>query len=1146
MKKVIRICASVMMSAISISSFAQGYTMNVDGTPYKLNDGDVISLIEENPGEATLSFVSEGNDVRVKGKKITFEGKIELDYQNLLNSVHYNYYSKADGFGLGSIMVARDGMTADVIRSNSGYNWFSIVYNNQFLPDYRQVYHYWRYFINAISCSNKLINALQEVKDRTDEQNRYLAIAYAFRAMNYLDMARMYEYLPTDATLPISILGKDVTNLTVPIITEVLVNDGLISEKPRATRQEMASFILNDLEMAQSMMPKKAVTDKRVPGYVAILGLKARLGMWIGNYQLAESASAEAISLNYNTPLQSSEILDVLNGFNCLTPSSWIWGAQSTEDNWYNSWGSWMSSEADGYTSVGVQPIIPVSLYNEIGSEDPRKQLYRVTGNEPVRSDSYCNYDDLSQYSSLKFRAYGENCGDYYKAAFPLMRIEELILINAEAKVRLGEVSEGKSELVIFVKKYRDSNYSCAATSEDEVIDAIFEQKRIELWGEGQIYFDYKRLNKPVIRTVEDGWPESYAFATTTRPAWMNMVFPPLASTHCPGIIGNENPQTANLYFPNGGYEMGKVEADAYLVDGVFSELLGYKGLLSEYNIKITSSDNGHVLTVENPFNELANNYPEYISFTDSLKNHQLYFALLDSIVSIPEQEIGIKYKGSSVKVKSVKYGVLRNGIISFPESSISVDVAGKQTLLNNKGNFRIRLNGASINNSYISYYGSFNPGKNQWKLKEENGKKQIGIRLYLRDVDEVRIVATPENDRDSYLYSLLSGKIDYSKPDADSIAWITVPNHLDECDLLVVGAKDGIVSTTRTFVLSGLRSDVYDLIIYDNMKDPDGKDMLRTRVIFHGYVEQGYIALVKSSMSDEEVLDAFKKNALTGIYKTNKPNYSISSSVYAFPHYPEELTRYRLAAIGEMNDGTVQILRNTNAYYDDWNYVNPQVNLQLESEFYPDSVSTYVSVSYSYENAPSKLVYVLCEADKLYSDNLDSLRANAVYFTEPDVNRSSLSYSFNPVPGVLYVSCLIAYDASGEYLEHAKNEYIIYKDEFVPVAYGQFVSDFWGETFNNVALEYSASQNLYRISNWLGLGGYITFYWNKETNQVTMSEDKFETGFLYSNEYMTYGVTTAPDCVFYYENGTFYFKFRFDVPGLGTFGYYVDTFTLN
>ena len=82
----------------------------------------------------------------------------------------------------------------------------------------------------------------------------------------------------------------------------------------------------------------------------------------------------------------------------------------------------------------------------------------------------------------------------------PLMRIEEMYLIKAEAEAMSGNVGAGNSTLRDFITTYRDPEYSFNGSSATDIQDEIYRQRRIELWGEGLIWFDIMRLNKPVDR----------------------------------------------------------------------------------------------------------------------------------------------------------------------------------------------------------------------------------------------------------------------------------------------------------------------------------------------------------------------------------------------------------------------------------------------------------------------------------------------------------------------------------------------------------------------------------------------------------------------------------------------------------------------
>ena len=91
------------------------------------------------------------------------------------------------------------------------------------------------------------------------------------------------------------------------------------------------------------------------------------------------------------------------------------------------------------------------------------------------------------------------------------MRVEEMYLIKAEAQAMSGNVSGGVSTLNSFVTTYRDPSYKCAATTPEAAQEAVWQQRRLEFWGEGMAYFDIMRLNKGVNR-LGCGFPTTAVF----------------------------------------------------------------------------------------------------------------------------------------------------------------------------------------------------------------------------------------------------------------------------------------------------------------------------------------------------------------------------------------------------------------------------------------------------------------------------------------------------------------------------------------------------------------------------------------------------------------------------------------------------------
>jgi len=135
-------------------------------------------------------------------------------------------------------------------------------------------------------------------------------------------------------------------------------------------------------------------------------------------------------------------------------------------------------------------------------------------------------------------------------SAFPIMRVEEMYFIEAEAAAHQN-AANGKALLENFMKTYRYASYACPATDTEGVVSEIFLQKRVELWGEGTSYFDYKRLNKPVTRGYTGtNFPDARRFNTTTRPAWMNFCIVQTEENNNTALKNFDNPDPSGLYTP--------------------------------------------------------------------------------------------------------------------------------------------------------------------------------------------------------------------------------------------------------------------------------------------------------------------------------------------------------------------------------------------------------------------------------------------------------------------------------------------------------------------------------------------------------------------------------------------------------------------
>ena len=448
-------------------------------------------------------------------------------------------------FGLPGIMCATDAATGDVVGTsgdaNSGYNWFWFWEVGTSLNSTQSRSQFtWFCYWNFIKSCNDIISIV--VDPQTDDMKAYLAYAKANRAALYLDLARGFDPLENNYTDVSKVKG-----LTVPKITEA-TTEAEARNNPRLTRQEMFDFIFSDLDEAEALLTGNSHSaGKDVPSLAVVYGLKARAYLWLGgfdssNYAKAAEFARKAIDTSGATILTEAQWLDPKTGFN--TPNnSWMWYVPQSPEGVTNlvNFIAWRSCEATwGYGQL-VQQGVHVNFYNRISDTDWRKRAF--IGPDPdawyAENTAISNFnaadfgvekfsDYFSPYASVKFRPVNGETLDY-KSGNPtsvcMMRVEEMILTEIEAIAHTNP-AEAAQKLVAFVQT-RDPQYMLAATTSEAVVEAAIWQKRIELWGEGIVFYDMKRLNY----SIETGYPGTNVatdsrIKTEGRAPWWNFVIP--------------------------------------------------------------------------------------------------------------------------------------------------------------------------------------------------------------------------------------------------------------------------------------------------------------------------------------------------------------------------------------------------------------------------------------------------------------------------------------------------------------------------------------------------------------------------------------------------------------------------------------------
>lgn len=480
----------------------------------------------------------------------------------------------ANDYGIGTIMHILDIMGEDYVVTPHFYDWYSSwSYNESMGETSSDVNLVWTTLYKSILTTNMLIGNIDSQTDNS-KLLQYLAAGYAFRASLYLDAARMYEFLPNDGTSQINADGKDVFGLTVPFVFDA-TDEYMARRNPRAFHTEAFGYIRKDLECALNIFAERGcIDDKTLPGYYATCGILARAYMWHGSFlkEFGEQYDREltadecfATAERYakkaqegGTPLTESQWTDVSMGFNSFN-DSWLWGFTVSKESdavrsAYDNRISWVSNEVSyGYAGVGPYIKVDKQFYERISPTDFRKLSWKAPReSELYERVSYCDkeiFDRLPDYAALKIRPGQGEVNDYNIASavsVPFMRVEEMYFIEMEAVAQRGQEDDAIALLQSFMQKYRAPGYQYSAS---DIIDEIFFQKRVELWGEGRNYFDYKRLNKGVVRNYEGTqFGAAAQMNTRTRPAWMNFVIHSSETSNNDSIRSYNNPDPSDCY----------------------------------------------------------------------------------------------------------------------------------------------------------------------------------------------------------------------------------------------------------------------------------------------------------------------------------------------------------------------------------------------------------------------------------------------------------------------------------------------------------------------------------------------------------------------------------------------------------------------
>ncbi|MBR5043256.1 MAG: RagB/SusD family nutrient uptake outer membrane protein [Bacteroidales bacterium] len=425
------------------------------------------------------------------------------------------------------LLITYARMTNDLVNNSAtiGYDWwcgycgaFGYVMNAN---NNRQTVPYMSLY-KIIKSANDIIGPLAALDELNADQKIYLGTAYVYRALMYHDIYNMYLPAPNKYTDVSKVEG-----LTGPIIVSS-AEEETEYKTARAPKEAMSAFVLSDLDKAEALLADYEPTSNRYPGIAVVYGLKARMYMAMLDYANAAKYARMAINASNKTPLTEAQWHDPKTAFcDANGNNSWMWYYSISGNNMGNLCNptGFLAGEADwGYNSL-THLAVHAWIYNRLNRSDFRKRSF-IDPDRKTYPASYYEWGDqagflkdypfekLPDYLSLKIRCKSGDWQTYSVGGavdWPIMRVEEMYLIEAEAVGMSQGESAGIELLENFMKTYRDPGYSyakAASTFSEGFVknfqEEVLFQKRVEFLGEGVGFFDAKRI-RPGMKTWYKG-----------------------------------------------------------------------------------------------------------------------------------------------------------------------------------------------------------------------------------------------------------------------------------------------------------------------------------------------------------------------------------------------------------------------------------------------------------------------------------------------------------------------------------------------------------------------------------------------------------------------------------------------------------------
>ena len=375
----------------------------------------------------------------------------------------------------------------------------------------------WNGHYQGIARTNQALDQLQTATFDATTKNKLIAETRFLRAYFYFNLVRLFGGVPK--------LDH------VPSVTEA--NSAAL--QTRASAADIYAFIVSDLDFAVANLPDKGATDVGRATKSAAQGLEAKVYLYMKNYQKAYDLSQAVIASGKYSLVKDYSLIwrqNAVNGDGGNNNSESIFEIQaginkdcSAGINLYTVSQGPRAGNKYGWSDLGFGFNNPsASLVGEYEAGDVRKNgtiifINRTTGTTSAGTVLFDGFripsQDSVQNSRYSYKAYHSrtaeaNCGgntDRLPKQVRILRYADVLLINAEAALQLGNTGVANSDLTLVRKRANLGDVPAT-------LPAIWHERRVELAMEHDRFFDLVRQD-----AVQPGRAAS-AFAADSGKVW--------------------------------------------------------------------------------------------------------------------------------------------------------------------------------------------------------------------------------------------------------------------------------------------------------------------------------------------------------------------------------------------------------------------------------------------------------------------------------------------------------------------------------------------------------------------------------------------------------------------------------------------------